>query len=245
VDTGGSEGVHGDPGRDRAVGAHRIAHGLEGFEPEPGAILQRSAVAVRPLVVEGREELHREVRVRPVHVDDVEAAIAAADRSLRPSALHALDVSCLHLLGNHVRLEIAGELARRDRRHPRLVVRDVRPAVIELEPRECPVLVGGVGHQPQGAHVVLVPEARGDQRRLVGVRRERGVLGAHGGPAALGLDAAMRGLRPRLLGPEAGAMGHLIEAVPERLRSDPDPFEQDLVVRIQRISSSRLLFAGR
>ena len=43
----------------------------------------------------------------------------------------------------------------------------------------------------------------------------------------------MRGLRPRLLGPEAGAMRHLIEAVPERLRAGPDRLEQDLVVRMR------------
>ena len=121
----------------------------------------------------------------------------------------------------------------------------MRSAVIQLEPRECPVRVGGIGHQPQGAHVVLVPEAGGDQRCFVRVRRERRILGADGGPAALGLDAAMRGLRPRFLGSEAGAMRHLIEAVPERLRSDPDRFEQDLVVLIQRFSSSAPLCAGR
>ena len=106
------------------------------------------------------------------------------------------------------------------------------PAVVELEPGQCAVLVGGIGHQPQRPHVVLVPEARGDQRRLVGVGRERRVLGADRGPAALGLDAAVRRLRPGLLGPEPGAVGHLVEAVPERLRPDPDRLEQDLVVRI-------------
>ena len=64
--------------------------------------------------------------------------------------------------------------------------------------------------------------------------RERRVFGADRGPAALGLHAAMRRLRPRLLGPEPGAMGHLIEAVPERLRADRDRLEQDLVVRVHR-----------
>ena len=65
---------------------------VERLEPEPRPILQRPSVSVGPLVVEGREELHRKVRVGAVHVDDVESAIPTAGRALRPLALHPRDV---------------------------------------------------------------------------------------------------------------------------------------------------------
>ena len=84
VDPRGAERVHRDPGDDRAVRADGVANRLERLQPEPRALLQPSAVAVGPLVVEGREELHRQVRVRSVHVDDVEPAVSSSHGRVRP-----------------------------------------------------------------------------------------------------------------------------------------------------------------
>ena len=70
-----------------------------------------------------------------------------------------------------------------------------------------------VAHAAQSAHVAVVPHARRD----VGASSLSGpiaaVLGAHGGPAALGLHRAVARLRPGLLDAEARAVRHLVEAV--------------------------------
>ena len=76
-----------------------------------------------------------------------------------------------------------------------------------------------LGHQPQRAHVAVVPQARRDVRVLVALGVDRAVLRAHRRPAALGLDAAVARLRPRLLDAEARAVRHLVEAVAQRLRA--------------------------
>ena len=62
------------------------------------------------------------------------------------------------------------------------------------------------------------------------------------GPAALGLDAPVARLRPRLLDAEAGAVRHLVEAVAQRLRPDAHRLEEHVVARVARAhsSSSRL-----
>src|SRR3712207_8595341 len=54
------------------------------------------------------------------------------------------------------------------------------------------------GHEREVARVVVVPDPRRDVRRLVGVAGDGRVLGAHGRPPALGLDAAKPRLRARL-----------------------------------------------
>ena len=79
--------VDGEPRCDRAVVADGLAHELERLHPEARAVAQRPAVLVRPLVVEGREELQRQEAVRAVDVDDVEAGVARAPRRRRVQAL--------------------------------------------------------------------------------------------------------------------------------------------------------------
>ena len=69
-------------------------------------------------------------------------------------------------------------------------------------------------------HVVVVPELRRDVRGLVRVRRHGRELGADRRPAPLRLHPAVSCLRAGLLGAETGAVRDLVEAVPERLRSD-------------------------
>ena len=62
LDAGRPERLDAEAHRDRAVVADRLAHGLERLEPEARAVLERAAVLVGALVVEGREELERQVR---------------------------------------------------------------------------------------------------------------------------------------------------------------------------------------
>ena len=46
--------------------------------------------------------------------------------------------------------------------------------------------------------------------------------------------ARKRACGARLLAPEAGAVGHLVEAVPQRLRADLHRLEEDVVAGIAR-----------
>ncbi len=223
------ERVGGDAHRDRAVVPHRLAHELDRLEPEPGPVLERAAVGVGTVVVDRREELRGQVGVRSVHVDDVEAGGARPAGGGHPLLLHAADVGDRHDPRHRDAVEVARELRRGKRRQPRLARLGVEAAVPELDAGERAVAVRLVGHQPQGARVLVVPQARRHVRRLVGLGADRAVLGAHRRPAALGLHPPKRRLRPRLLDAEARAVRHLVEAVAQRLWPDLHRLEQDVV----------------
>ena len=104
----------------------RLLHPFERLEPEPCPLLQAPPVRVGSLVVEARQELHGQVRVRAVDVDDVESAVASAPRSGDPVVLHPPDIAELHRLGYDVRFQIRGQLTRPQARHAGLVVGGVR-----------------------------------------------------------------------------------------------------------------------
>jgi hypothetical protein len=107
-------------------------------------------------------------------------------------------------------------------------------AVRELDAGERAVLVGLVAHEREVAQVVLVPDSGRDDGPVVGVARDQRLFGVHRRPAALRLHAAEARLRPGLLRPEPCAVGHLVEAVPQGLRPDPDGLEENVVLRVAR-----------
>ena len=189
LDARAVERVGGDADRDRGVVADGLAHQLERLQPEARAVLERAAVGVGAVVVARREELRRQVRVRAVDVDDVEAGLARPQRRGHPVGLRAPDVGELHRLRHDERLELARDLARRERHGARLARLDVDAAVPQLDRGQRAVPVRLLGHEPQRAHVAVVPETRRDVRVLVALGVDRAVLRAHRRPAALGLDA--------------------------------------------------------
>ena len=199
------------------------SHPLDRLEPEPAAVLERAAVGVGAAVEDRREELGRQVGVRAVDVEDVEARRAGPPGGGDPLVLDAADVGRLHHLGHGHAVPVACDLRRRKRRQARLALLGEEAAVPELDAGQRAVLVGRVGHERERAHVLVVPEAGRGVGLLVGLGADRAVLGAHRRPAALGLHAAKRGLRPRLLDAEPGAVRHLVEAVSQRAwaRSGP------------------------
>ena len=98
LDAGRPERLHAQADGDRAVVADGLADDLERLQPEAGAVLERAAVAVGSLVVEGRQELERQVRVPAVDVDDVEPGVPDELRRTDPVAPDAPDVVELHPL---------------------------------------------------------------------------------------------------------------------------------------------------
>ena len=234
LDAGGAERLHAESNRDHTVFADRLADDLERLEPEAGAVLQRAPVFVRALVVERREELERQVRVAAVDVDDVEAGVADELRGAHPVLPHAADVVELHRLGDDPRVVVAGELRGAERGPARLTGRPVNPTVRQLDPRKGAVLVSLLRHLREVPHVVGVPDALRDNRPEVRIRADERFLRADGRPATLGLRAPKAGLGARLLAPEAGAVRHLVEPVPKRLRPDLHGLEEDVVAGIAR-----------
>src|SRR5208283_2372290 len=95
-------------------------------------------------------------------------------------------------------------------------------------------LVDMIGHRLEVAHVALVPDARREAMRVVGLRMDRAVLGVDAGPAAFGLERAVRRLKARSVRARADAVRHLIKAIAQRLRADLDGLEQDVVLGIAR-----------
>ena len=99
------ERIDGETGRDRAVVAHGLLHPGQPFDPEARPVLEAAAVAVGSLVVELRQELERQIAVRAVDVDDVEARALGADRSVDVHLDQVLDVVLVRLTRIGARFE--------------------------------------------------------------------------------------------------------------------------------------------
>jgi hypothetical protein len=231
------QGVDREARGDRAVVADRLADPLEALLPEACAVLEGAAVLVRALVVVGREELQRQVGVRAVDVDDVEAGLAGADGGIDVVALDERDVVAVHVARVGVDLEVRGDLRRAARVVARLHARRVRAAVPQLDAGQRAEVVQAIAHDREVADVPVVPDAGREPVGVVGLGVDRAVLRAAGPPAALRLDPAVIGLEAGLLGARADAVGDLVEAVLERLRADLDRLEQDVVLGIPRHAS--------
>ena len=237
LDRGRSEQVvDGEARGDRAVVADRLADLDQRLAPEARPVLERAAVAVGASVVVRREELERQVRMGAVDVDDVEAGLARADRGVDVHLLDGVDVVLIHVAGKDVQLEVGRDLRWPTWRRAGLHARRMRAAVPQLDPGECAELVQAVAHRREVAHIALVPDPRRDPRGVVRLGVDRAILGAARTPAALGLHATVVRLHPRLLRAGADAMWHLVEAVLQRLRADPDRLEEDVVLGVARHS---------
>src|SRR6266568_8469450 len=130
---GSVQGVDRETGSDRAIVADGISDLLEALPPESRSILERPAVLVGPLVRPGREELQRQVAVRTVDIDDVEARLTGPLGAVDVISLHAPDIVGVHVSRIDVRLELRRDLRRAARRVARLVARRVRTAVPQFD----------------------------------------------------------------------------------------------------------------
>jgi hypothetical protein len=101
-------------------------------------------------------------------------------------------------------------------------------------PASAPKLMDVVGHGAQIAHIALVPDARRQAVRVVRFGVDRAIFGIDPGPAALGLQRAVRRLETRPVGARADAMRHLVEPVAQRLRPNLDGLKQNIVFGIAR-----------
>ncbi len=223
------EHVAREPNGDRGVVADGLLDLLDRLAPEAGAVLERAAVLVRSLVVEGRQELLRQVRVRAVDVDDVEPGRPCALGSVDVHLLDVADVVLVHLDAVRQVLEVARDLGGPARDAARLHAGGVRAGVPQLAGGEGVVLVEHVAHDREVLDVVVVPEAGRDAVGVVRLGRDRAVLRADAAVAALGLHRPEVGLVHRLLRAESVAVRNLVEAVLHRLRAELDRLEENVV----------------
>ena len=151
-----------EPRRDRAVVADGLADLDQRLAPEARAILERAAVLVGATVVVRRQELERQVGVRAVDVDDVEAGLTRPQRRVDVHLLDGVDVVLVHVTREDVELEIGGDLRRAARRRAGLHARRMRTAVPQFDSGERPELVQAVAHRSKVADIALVPDAGRD-----------------------------------------------------------------------------------
>ena len=106
---------------------------------------------------------------------------------------------------------------------PRLAVVPWPPPCVSSMPASAPCSCASLGHEREVARVVVVPDAL---RRRPASSRSPGVTSAYSVQTAAQPPSAFMARKQRLgaglLGPEAGAVRHLVEAVPQRLRADLD-----------------------
>ena len=230
LDTGGAiERVDGEARGDGAVVPDGVLHLLQGLDPEPGAVLERAAILVGPLVVVGRQELHRQIGMAAVDVDDIETGIARAQGGIDIILLDLTDVVVVHLVTIGQGLEFRGVLADAARGAARLHAGRVGRAVPQLDAGQRAVLVDFVAHGTQVAHIAFIPDPGRNPHRVVGFGMDRAVFGVDRAPSALGLDAAMGGLEAGLFRTRADAVRALVEPVFHHLRTNLDRFEKDVV----------------
>ncbi len=107
-----ARGIDSDPGGDCAPVPERLADELQRLEPEPCPVGEGAAVAVLAIVVEGGQELRRQVAMCAVHIDDVEAGLLGPHRRRHIHPLHSPDVVAAQLPGIGHRIGVRRDLAR-------------------------------------------------------------------------------------------------------------------------------------
>ena len=230
---GAGEIVDGDAGRDRALPVGHLADGLQGLDPEAGAILEGAAIAVLAPVEMARQGMGGKDAGGAMDIEDVEAGIDGAPGRIGIHLHDAADVFFARRIGVDLG-DAAGGEAVEGRRHIAALEIVLHPAGAQLDPRQRAPFMALVRHMAMGDDIALVPEGGADRGRLIDLGMDRAGFGAERRPAALGLDRAMGGIGPGLQRAGPGALRHLVEAVLQRLGPDPDRLEQDVVAWIAR-----------
>src|SRR5262245_3365311 len=146
---------------DRVILADNRTQRGQDPEREPGTILQRAAVLVRPSVGVRGQELADEIAVRAVDVNHVHPGLETAVRRLNKGVDDDLNVLMSHLPRHGARID---ERAWHDGWSDRLALtgrdRRLASAVIEFHRELGPVLVDGVGDlaEPRNDGVVVATD---------------------------------------------------------------------------------------
>ena len=167
-----------------------------------------------------------------IDIDHVETRIARPQSRLAVPAAQVLYVRLVHRAGlKRVACQIwqAGNI---HRGQPGIQVRTARTAVPQFGPRERPMFVHLVGHQPIGANVAVVPKRRMYTGQVIRGWMDRIVFSANHAPPPFRFDTAHRGEGAGAQKTHAGAMRHLEKAVFGGDRPDFDGLEQDVITRI-------------
>ena len=225
-----------EPAGDGALIAHRVLDRAERVDQQPGAVLEAAAVLVRAVVELVHEELDHDVAVRGIDVDDVEARIARALRSVDVSPRDRRQVLRVRLagIGLHALVRDRRPGVHRKGHRAGFEVGRAVARIHHLHPRQGAVRMHGIRQMAQVVDVALVPQGGEPGGRAVGIGMDRTRLRAHRAPAALGLHRPVRGLGARLVDARADAVGHLVETVFHHLRADRDRLEQAVVFWIPR-----------
>ena len=120
--------------------------------------------------------------------------------------------------------------------------------IAQFRPRERPLLVNGVNHQPEIHDVILIPQLRKRPRIDRILRNDPRQVHEDDSVPAIGLHPPVPRLEPGRVGARTVALRWLHEAVARYMRADLDRLEQDVVLRIAghvRDSLQLAVLAGR
>ena len=197
---------------------HRLAH-------EAGAAFEAAAVAVRPVVAGGRQELRDQVAVGAVQLDPAEARALQPLRALRIARDDARDFVLGERLGAVPveRFRLRGRAARHGIEAPELLAADVA----ELSDQPAAVALHRLGPAREPAQVGLVVDADQDRRAAAG-RVDVHQLGHdHRGAAARpGLVVSDQAVGHGAVLAETGDGGGVDDAVAQLARAHRDRAEQ-------------------
>jgi hypothetical protein len=188
------------------------ADGVHDLEQQPGPLVERPAVAVRPAVGGRGEEAANDGGVRALELDPVEAALGTVLRNQRVPGHDLVDLGLVDRLGD-LPEEGVGDGGRRPHRSARVHGRGLAAVVVDLGEDRRAVTVHGLSDAAVAGDHLAVEAV--DQLLVGPVRRMRRVLlGDDEAGAALGAGAVVRGV---LLG------GPAVPRVVREVRAEHDP----------------------
>ncbi len=194
-----------------------VARHFEQFPHQSHPIPDRAAVAVGAMIVFGQQKLVWQVAHAGIHVDDVESGPHGAARTRGLPFQKVADIARVHGPGTQIAHEthVGGQprhAGRRQGSEPAGPVQSARPPMPKFDAGKGAMFMHRVRHQRMRADILVVPERRERQRRVVRARMDGHRARTHHAPPAFGLDPAKCGahLRQRI-GHSAG-MRYLIKA---------------------------------
>ncbi len=201
---------------DDELGPHSVADLLQHLHAETHAVLERAAVLIRPVVLEGRQELVDQIAVGEMDLDAVETGLLGPLGGVRELVLDGVDLMGLELLRDVVRLVRDRDLRGRYGRAVHLVAVGilVDARVHHLNEQLRAVLLHPVRDVLEAWDDVVRPQAALAEVKVVGVLiNRRGADDDH-------RDAALRAL---LVVRGGVVVGLVVRPVVRDVRPEDDP----------------------
>ncbi len=185
------------------------------------------------MIVPPRKEVLDDAHVMAgIDVDDIETGLLGANGGVAIPAAHVGDIGLVHGARLNRVEPVANDMRRGKRDHPAETIGDVKPVVNQLDCSQTAMRMDLVRDKRQRADIAVIPQPGLVGRRQVGGRVDFRLLCRDHRPTTFRLDPAHLRLGIGIAIAHAGTVGHLVEAVSCRQRSDFHRFEKHVVAGI-------------